>query len=155
MPKHRKSSRRGPRKTPLTFSALMRRPAVLIGVMAVMAIAIYLVVAYFNKPAVGLPAEVNVDAAYAMYQDGAFVLDVREQSEWDEFHAPGATLIPLGELPSRLDELPRDRQILVVCRSGNRSQEGRQILLDAGFAQVTSMTGGLNAWRTAGYPIEP
>ena len=151
----RRSSRSAPRKTPLTFSAFMRRPAVLAGVMFVMAIAIYLVVTYFNKSPLGLPPEVDVNTAYSMYQDGAFVLDVREQSEWDEYHAPGTTLIPLGELASRLDEVPRDRQIVVVCRSGNRSQQGRDILLAAGFTQVTSMDGGLNQWRSSGYPIEP
>jgi rhodanese-related sulfurtransferase len=52
-----------------------------------------------------------------------------------------------------LNELPRDRPIVVVCRSGNRSQQGRDILLNAGFTQVVSMTGGLNQWRDAGYPI--
>jgi rhodanese-related sulfurtransferase len=54
-----------------------------------------------------------------------------------------------------VSEVPRDKEIVVVCRSGNRSQQGRDILLDAGFAQVTSMTGGLNEWRAKGYPIEP
>jgi rhodanese-related sulfurtransferase len=54
-----------------------------------------------------------------------------------------------------LNEVPRDRQIVVVCRSGNRSQQGRDILLNAGFEQVTSMTGGLNEWRASGYPVEP
>ncbi|PIV26809.1 MAG: rhodanese-like domain-containing protein [Anaerolineae bacterium CG03_land_8_20_14_0_80_58_20] len=90
-----------------------------------------------------------------MVQGGAFMLDVRELSEWNEFHAPVATLIPLGELASRVNELPRDRKIVVVCRSGNRSQQGRDILLAAGFMQVTSMDGGMNAWQTSGYPIEP
>ena len=83
------------------------------------------------------------------------MLDVREVTEWNEFHAPAATLIPLGELTVRVNELPRDRKIVVVCHSGNRSQQGRDILLAAGFTQVTSMDGGLNAWRTSGYPIEP
>ena len=103
----------------------------------------------------GLPAEISVSKAYSMYQEGAFVLDVRTVDEWNEYHAPGTKLIPLDELASRVNEVPRDRPIVVVCRSGNRSQEGRQILLDAGFTQVTSMAGGLNDWRTAGYPIEP
>jgi rhodanese-related sulfurtransferase len=90
-----------------------------------------------------------------MYQNGAFVLDVRTQEEWNEFHAPNTTLIPLDQLASRLNEVPRDRQIVVVCRSGNRSQQGQDILLNAGFEQVTSMTGGLNEWRASGYPVEP
>jgi len=75
--------------------------------------------------------------------------------ELTEYHAPNTTLIPLDQLSSRINEVPRDRQIVVVCRSGNRSQQGRDILLNAGFEQVTSMTGGLNEWRASGYPIEP
>jgi hydroxyacylglutathione hydrolase len=80
---------------------------------------------------------------------------VRTAEDWNEFHAPDTTLIPLDELEARLDEVPRDREIVVVCRSGNRSQQGHDILLNAGFEQVTSMSGGLNEWRSKGYPIEP
>lgn len=103
----------------------------------------------------GLPITVSVERGHELYQQGAFVLDVREISEWNEFHAPNTTLIPLGELSSRLAEVPKDKPILVVCRSGNRSDTGRDILLQAGYTNVTSMDGGLNAWRSAGYPLEP
>jgi rhodanese-related sulfurtransferase len=95
-----------------------------------------------------------VDEAYQKYQDGVFLLDVRTQEEWDEYHAPDTTLIPLDQLEGRLDELPQDEEIVVVCRSGNRSQAGRDILRNNGFERSTSMSGGLNAWRAAGYPIE-
>jgi rhodanese-related sulfurtransferase len=78
---------------------------------------------------------------------------VREQDEWDAFHIPGATLIPLGQLQTRLDELPKDREIIVVCRGG-RSKQGRDMLLAAGFTEVVSMTGGVTAWSNAGLPIE-
>jgi len=101
-----------------------------------------------------LPDEISVDQAYQKYQEGVFLLDVRTQAEWDEFHAPNTTLIPLDELAGRLDELPQNEEIVVVCRSGNRSQVGRDILRDNGFEQSTSMSGGLNAWRAAGYPVE-
>ena len=97
--------------------------------------------------------QISVTEAYAKYETGVFLLDVREQDEWDEYHAPGTTLIPLGELADRVDELPRDQEIVVICRSGNRSQQGRDILLDAGFTNVSSMAGGLKEWRTAGYPV--
>jgi rhodanese-related sulfurtransferase len=101
-----------------------------------------------------LPAEISVDEAHQKYQDDAFVLDVRTPEEWDDYHIPGTTLIPLDELPTRLDEVPQDKEIVVVCRSGNRSLEGRDILLNAGFKQVTSMSGGVNSWKVAGYPME-
>jgi len=100
-----------------------------------------------------LTDEVSVDQAYQLYQEGAFVLDVRTPGEWDQFHAPNTTLIPLDELPNRVDEVPRDQEVVVVCRSGNRSQVGRDILRQAGFEQVTSMAGGLKTWATAGYPL--
>lgn len=99
-----------------------------------------------------LASEISVQQAYQKYQDGAFVLDVRTQEEWNEYHAPNTTLIPLDQLASRVSELPKDQEIVVVCRSGNRSQEGRDILLKAGFTHVSSMAGGLKAWQTAGYP---
>ena len=99
-----------------------------------------------------LPLLVGVTDVAAMRDDGAFVLDVREPDEWAAGHIAGATLIPLGQLPDRLGELPHDRTIVVVCRSGNRSAQGRDILLQAGFA-ATSMTGGMNDWISAGLAV--
>ena len=99
-----------------------------------------------------LATTVSVDEAYELYQEGVFFLDVRTQEEWNDFHAPNSTLIPLDQLPNRLDELPSDQPIVVVCRSGNRSQSGRDILLEAGFSEVASMSGGLTEWVSQGYP---
>jgi rhodanese-related sulfurtransferase len=98
-----------------------------------------------------LPLEISVSQAATMRDQGAFILDVRQPEEWDAVHIENATLIPLGELPSRLSEVPRDRDVVVVCRSGNRSQSGRDILLEAGFTQVMSMAGGMNDWAASGY----
>ena len=99
-----------------------------------------------------LPKSISVDEAHELYQNGTFFLDVRTQEEWDEFHAPNSILIPLDQLPDRLSELPDDQPIVVVCRSGNRSEMGRDILLEAGFKQATSMEGGLTEWAAGGYP---
>lgn len=153
MSKRKKSSRKSSPQS--SVGALLRRPLVQLGIVAIVALVVYLLVAASGGTGGGLPSTTSVDEAYSMYQDGAFVLDVRTVEEWNEFHAPGTTLIPLDQLASRVDEVPRDRPIVVVCRSGNRSDEGRDILLDAGFTQVTSMDGGLNEWRASGYPIEP
>lgn len=101
-----------------------------------------------------LPLEVDVATAATMRDAGAFVLDVRQPEEWVAGHIPGATLIPLGELSSRTAEVPSDREVVVVCRSGNRSATGRDILRDAGFATVTSMAGGMNDWAAAGLDVE-
>ena len=124
-----------------------------IGIGMVVIVAVALV--YFLIPRQGagaMPAEISVADAYAKRESGAYVLDVRQPEEWDQVHIPGATLIPLGELQSRLSEVPRDQEVVVVCRSGNRSQEGRNILKNAGYEQVTSMAGGVNQWQAAGYP---
>ncbi len=100
-----------------------------------------------------LPREVTVAQAAAMRDAGAFVLDVREPDEWTVYHIPDATLIPLGELSARINEVPRDQDVVVVCRSGNRSASGRDLLLDAGFTRVTSLAGGVSQWQAAGYPV--
>ena len=102
----------------------------------------------------GLPAVLSISQAYEAYQDGALVLDVRTQEEWDVLRIPETTLIPLEQLPNRVEELHKNQEIVVICRSGNRSQVGRDILLEAGFKKVTSVNGGVNAWATAGYPVE-
>ena len=126
---------------------------ILLGVVLVAAV-ISFISMQNNKPAAtSLAAEVSVEQASQLRGEGAFILDVREPSEWVEFHIPGSTLIPLGELPNRLSEIPAGKQIVVVCRSGNRSATGRDILLQAGFVEVTSMAGGVTSWQSQGLPI--
>ncbi|MFP5504072.1 MAG: rhodanese-like domain-containing protein [Candidatus Sericytochromatia bacterium] len=75
-----------------------------------------------------------------------FVLDVREPAEYQHGHIPGSVLMPLGTLSQRLHELPADRRIVVVCRSGARSGAATGILRKAGL-QALNMVGGMNAWR--------
>ena len=153
MPKTKRTHRKSSSQS--SVGTFLRRPLVQLGIVALAALVIYLLVATSSGARGGLPTNVSVDEAHSMVQNGAFMLDVRTVDEWNEFHAPNSTLIPLDELAARVNELPRDKPIVVVCRSGNRSQEGRDILLAAGFPRVTSMDGGLNAWRASGYPIEP
>ncbi len=101
-----------------------------------------------------LPSEISVQQAYEKYQAGTYVLDVRTQAEWNEYHIPGTHLITLDELENNLNALPKGEEIVVVCRSGNRSAVAAQILRENGF-DAASMEGGLKAWRAAGYPVEP
>ena len=145
MPKKstRRSSRSQRRRNPV--ASFLRKPLVQIGIVVVAALAIFLIVSGSGRSA-SSPAEISVDQAYQMYQQGVFLLDVRTPEEWDQFHVPGTTLIPLEELPNRLNEVPRDRQIVVVCRSGNRSQAGRDILLQAGFEGVPNSQRAVNAF---------
>jgi rhodanese-related sulfurtransferase len=122
-----------------------------LGLIAVVLAGVFLFRPGASATADALPREVSVSEAASLRDSGAFILDVREPEEWIESHIPGATLIPLGELASRVDEVPQDQEVVVVCRSGNRSQQGRDILLAAGFEQVTSMSGGINQWKAAGF----
>ena len=130
---------------------MSRRPALLAVLLALLAV-VAACSSSSDTGAGGLPGEVDVATAASMQADDAFVLDVREPDEWAAGHIEGATLIPLGELASRVAEVPTDREIVVVCRSGNRSAQGRDILLDAGRTGVTSMAGGMNDWIAAGKP---
>jgi len=98
-------------------------------------------------------AKVSPAEAYADYQQGAFILDVRTEAEFNQFHVHGSTLIPLDQLPDRLSEVPKDQQIVIVCRSGHRAESGAAILIKAGFSKVVSLDGGLQAWSAAGYQV--
>lgn len=124
-------------------------------VLVVVAIAVMAAVTlqFITPTAAALPPEISVAQASQLREQGAFILDVREPNEWTQFHIPGAALIPLGELPNHLNEVPKNSEVVVVCRSGNRSATGRDILLKAGYPLVTSMAGGVTQWQAQGLPI--
>ena len=77
----------------------------------------------------------------------AVIIDVRTPQEYQEGHIPDAALIPLNQLESRLDEVPKDQQVLLICRSGRRSAQGTSLLRSKGFDQVANIEGGMLAWR--------
>lgn len=76
------------------------------------------------------------------------IIDVREPHEYEEFNI-GAQLIPLGEIPSRLDELAplKNEEIIVHCRSGARSNNAKLFMMESGFTNVRNLTGGMLEWR--------
>ncbi|MCC7450845.1 MAG: rhodanese-like domain-containing protein [Anaerolineae bacterium] len=82
-----------------------------------------------------------------------FLLDVRTPDEYRSGHIAGATLIPLNELRARIGELPKDGDILCVCRSGSRSGAAAQQIAAAGLTGI-NLSGGMNAWLRAGFPIK-
>ncbi len=86
----------------------------------------------------------------------ALVLDVRDQSEYDAGHILNSKLIPLGKLRERTGELEkyRERPVVVVCRSGQRSASACSLLGKQGFAQVLNLNGGIMAWQKASLPLE-
>ena len=83
-----------------------------------------------------------------------FLLDVREPWEYQDGHVPGAQLIPLGELEQRVGEVPRDRPVLAICHSGQRSLAAAGYLLKLGYPSVSNVDGGTAAWIERGYPVD-
>jgi rhodanese-related sulfurtransferase len=83
---------------------------------------------------------------------GVFLLDVREDDEWTAGHAPEAVHVRLGDLGARAGELPRDRELYVICRSGHRSAYAAQMLTAGGFSTV-NVADGMTGWAVAGRPM--
>jgi rhodanese-related sulfurtransferase len=78
-------------------------------------------------------------------ETGALILDIREPFEWTQGTLPGATLIPMGEIPTRMVELDTEQALLVVCRSGGRSHQVAMYLTANGYARAANMAGGMKA----------
>jgi rhodanese-related sulfurtransferase len=98
-------------------------------------------------------AEITVDELEVSMQDGAVVLDVREVHEWIEVRVPGTTLIPLGELPTRIGDVPEASVVYVICRSGARSRRACEMLHARGRDAV-NVAGGTLAWVSGNRPTE-
>jgi rhodanese-related sulfurtransferase len=102
-----------------------------------------------------LPADIDVATAASLRgRDDVVMLDVRTPEEYAQGHIPGITLIPLDQLSNRLAEVPKDKTLVVTCRSGNRSAQAAQLLRQQGYGNVHNMLGGIGAWQNAGYPVE-
>jgi rhodanese-related sulfurtransferase len=98
------------------------------------------------------PANTVPEVPAAGLPDGAFLLDVREDDEWVAGHAPDALHIPLGQLGGEVDQVPRDREVYVVCRAGSRSAYAARAL-GAGGWNVVNVADGMLGWESAGRPM--
>lgn len=96
--------------------------------------------------------EISPAEAVDLVRDGAILLDVREQDEWDAGHAPQAQHLAMSELNARVQELPQDVQLVCVCHAGGRSGRVAEALNRAGW-QALNMAGGMHAWQAAGLPV--
>lgn len=81
------------------------------------------------------------------------LVDVREVREFMAVRAAGAALLPMSTILPRLDELPRDRELLFICRSGNRSYQVAAFLVANGWTNVANVAGGMVAWERSGLPV--
>lgn len=96
--------------------------------------------------------EVDPSEGHALVEGGALLLDVREPDEWAAGHAPGAYFLPLGQVQGRVDELPTDRRIVAICRSGGRSGTVTEALNAWGY-DVVNLAGGMRAWARDGLAV--
>jgi rhodanese-related sulfurtransferase len=96
--------------------------------------------------------EIDVEALEARLPDSV-VLDVREPGEYAHGHVPGAVNLPQAELASRMEEIPRDRPLLLICQVGMRSLRAAQFLKQQSVCQVATVKGGTEAWENAGKPL--
>jgi len=96
------------------------------------------------------PQEVHA----AMRQGDAVLIDVREPWEYEQMRIPGAVLMPLGEMPERLREIPEDRDVYVHCRMGGRSGRAVEYLHEHGRPRAQNVVGGIDAWKEAGLPVD-
>lgn len=109
-----------------------------------------------ESAALDLAEEIDVHTVASVKdREDVFLLDVREPWEYEEAHIPGVTLLPMGDVPDNLDQVPTDKQVIVTCRSGNRSGQVAQFLKENGFDNISNMSGGILDWQAAGYPVEP
>ena len=102
-------------------------------------------------------AEIAVDELKRRRDAGEdfVLLDVREANELASASIPGATWIPMGEIPARIGELPRDKPIVCMCHHGARSERVAQFLAANGYAEAVNLEGGIDAWSVAVDPSVP
>lgn len=98
--------------------------------------------------------EVSREEAQKMVDDGAQLVDVRADHEWEMGRIEGATHLPLAELAERVGELDRDRPVVLYCRGGNRSTMAAEALTDAGY-DAAKLSEGIVGWSEAGLPLAP
>ena len=94
------------------------------------------------------------EVAQAISETEIVIVDVREDWEFDSGHIEDAVLIPVGEIADRVDEIPTDVPVVLVCRSGNRSGQAYRYLKQQGFDNVHNMLGGKLDWSSQGYDVE-
>jgi rhodanese-related sulfurtransferase len=98
--------------------------------------------------------EVSRDEAQKLIDDGAQLIDVRADHEWETGRIAGATHLPLAELAERTGEIDKDRPVVLYCRGGTRSTMATDALVEAGF-DAAKLSEGIVGWEEAGLPLEP
>ena len=105
------------------------------------------------EPQVATISAEALNARLKASENKPLVVDVREQGEYDEVHIQDALLAPLGSVAQGVAEVPKDREIVLVCRSGRRSAKALEVLAATGYTRLSHLEGGMLAWEKAGYPV--
>jgi rhodanese-related sulfurtransferase len=111
------------------------------------------VLSFLKKLMAGTPSIDVAELDALLAKQAVRVLDVREDSEFRSGHVPGAIHVPMKQLPARVAKLKHDKPYAVICASGNRSRGATNYLLDNGFPDAVTVTGGTSAWASSGRPI--
>ena len=94
------------------------------------------------------------EEAKESYDNGTLFIDIREQMEYDEIRIPGSTLIPMSQINQRWEEIPKDKEVVLYCRTGSRSMYLIQQLQQMGFENLINLEGGIVKWSQYNYPVE-
>lgn len=127
----------------------------LLGVAGVAAAALFFALSTLGAQAAGdAPlSTIDVRELHEALGDDVTLLDVREPYEYEAGHVQGAQLMPLANVVALAADLPKDQPVYVVCRSGNRSLQASNALIEAGFQDVRNVDGGMIAWEAAGFDV--
>ncbi len=108
-----------------------------------------------KKSFVSPKASLTVEEAYALTQKGVLLIDVREPDEVAEvaYRVKNYRNVPLSQLANRLQDIPRDQQVILACRSGNRSRRAYDMLVAQGYQNLANMEGGMLAWEARKLPV--
>jgi rhodanese-related sulfurtransferase len=98
--------------------------------------------------------EVSREEVQKLIEDGAQLVDVRADHEWEMGRIEGATHLPLAELAERVGEIDKDRPVVLYCRGGNRSTMATEVLAAEGY-DAAKLSEGIVGWSEAGLPLEP
>jgi rhodanese-related sulfurtransferase len=110
---------------------------------------------HMSVPGADIAGSVTVQEAAQRLRDGSgtLLIDVRERREYESVRADGAALLPLSQFMARYTVLPRDRTLMLICRTGVRSLQAARFLAGQGYTDVINVVGGTNAWHLAGLPV--
>lgn len=101
-----------------------------------------------QSPRLAVINNVSAQELLEAYNQGrALIYDLRTPAEYSEYHIPGSILLPYEELAERIDEIPRNTIVYIICRTGNRTTKAAAILAEYGYINIYNVVGGIHCWE--------